>query len=104
MSKQIIITFIIAIVLIVIAILFQTTPLKNNLPFPSDNYGGCVLGGCSGITCYDPEMGGGFSTCEALPEYQCYNSTNSRCERQSTGVCGWTQTSQLRQCIQSFRQ
>ncbi len=58
----------------------------------------CYVGGCSGQICSDqPDM---VSTCEYREAYGCYKSTGAKCERQSTGQCGWTQTTELAQCIQ----
>ena len=58
--------------------------------------GDCVLSGCSSQLCVNPgkEM---VTTCEFRAEYACY--TSARCERQSSGVCGWTPTAQLRACL-----
>jgi len=58
--------------------------------------GGCFIGGCSSQICSDqPDVA---STCEYRAEYGCYQS--ARCERQTNGSCGWTQTSALTQCLQ----
>jgi hypothetical protein len=57
--------------------------------------GGCFIGGCSSQICSDqPDA---VSTCEYRSEYGCYKS--ARCERQTNGSCGWTQTSTLTQCL-----
>jgi len=58
--------------------------------------GGCHIGGCSGQLCTDREDVN--TTCEYLPEYACYG--NAVCDRQSNGLCGWTQTSELAACLQ----
>ena len=55
----------------------------------------CYVGGCSGQICSDEE--GVISTCEWRPEYACYQS--ARCEVQTDGACGWTQTSELQACL-----
>ncbi len=57
----------------------------------------CVVGGCSGQTCYEEGGPGGISTCEWRPQYACYRS--ARCERQRGGACGWTQTPELQACL-----
>lgn len=54
----------------------------------------CVVTGCSGQVCADEEI---MTTCEYKEEYACYKST--RCERQLSGKCGWTDTSALRACL-----
>src|SRR3989344_2754263 len=43
--------------------------------------------------------GGGMSTCEFRPEYGCYKEAS--CEPQANGECGWTQSNELRQCLQN---
>ena len=60
----------------------------------------CFVGGCSGQICSD--QAGMMSTCEYREEYACYQ--NARCERQPSGLCGWTQTSELSACISSSAQ
>lgn len=57
---------------------------------------GCKIGGCSGQLCVE-EGDSGTSTCEFLVEYGCYKTAT--CERQLDGRCGWTQTSELKQCL-----
>jgi predicted secreted protein len=58
--------------------------------------GECKVGGCSSQICADREL---FSTCEFMPEYACYQG--AECKRQADGLCGWTQTSALMQCLTS---
>lgn len=60
----------------------------------------CSVGGCSGQLCVGPGDPG-VSTCEWLPEYACYRSAS--CEAQAGGRCGWTQTDELRRCIEEAR-
>ena len=57
--------------------------------------GGCFVGGCSGQICSDQE--GVITTCEYREEYACYKS--ARCERQTSGRCGWTETPELAICL-----
>jgi hypothetical protein len=70
-------------------------------PDESDNggliVGGCFVGGCSSQIC--SEEPDAMSTCEWREEYQCYQG--ARCERQTDGKCGWTQTAELVQCLSS---
>lgn len=69
----------------------QTTPVVNN---PS---GQCYIGGCSAQLCTDqPDVA---STCEYTATYACYKS--AKCERQVSGLCGWTQTPQLAACLRN---
>ncbi|OGZ69030.1 MAG: hypothetical protein A3D35_02755 [Candidatus Staskawiczbacteria bacterium RIFCSPHIGHO2_02_FULL_34_9] len=60
---------------------------------------GCYIGGCSSQICSDQEDV--VSTCEYREEYACYK--NAKCERQNDGKCGWTQTDQLTQCLNSAK-
>ena len=57
--------------------------------------GKCFIGGCSAEVCSD--QGGMVSTCEYREEYACYKTAT--CERQSSGQCGWTETSELNSCL-----
>jgi hypothetical protein len=54
----------------------------------------CRPTGCSGQICSDEDI---VSTCEYKPEYACYKT--AKCERQTTGECGWTETPVLAACI-----
>ncbi|HRH25552.1 MAG TPA: hypothetical protein PLD99_01185 [Parcubacteria group bacterium] len=56
---------------------------------------GCFVAGCSSQICSDKEEM--VSTCEFRAEYACYRS--AKCERQASGQCGWTDTSELRMCL-----
>lgn len=64
--------------------------------------GSCIVGGCNGNICYDSDSGTGNSNCMPVPSMVCYKSAT--CERQNTGKCGWTQTSQLQQCLDSHKE
>lgn len=55
----------------------------------------CIVTGCSGQICSDEEV---FTTCEYLPEYDCYRS--ALCERQADGKCGWTMSDELVSCLE----
>ena len=54
----------------------------------------CFKTGCSGQVCSDEEV---ITTCEWRAEYECYKA--ARCERQSNGKCGFTETPELRRCL-----
>jgi hypothetical protein len=54
----------------------------------------CVVTGCSSHICAESSV---ISTCEWKTEYGCYR--DATCETQSTGKCGWTQTTELLACI-----
>jgi eight-cysteine-cluster-containing protein len=55
----------------------------------------CKRVGCSRHICSDRDDI--ITTCEYRDEYACLKL--SRCERQSDGQCGWTQTKEYQQCI-----
>jgi len=75
-----------------------TTPVEPAPQPPTKD--GCMVGGCSGQLCGDvTEMEGLVSTCEFRAEYACYKQ--SRCERQASGKCAWTQTKELMACLAS---
>ena len=54
----------------------------------------CKKTGCSGQVCSDEEV---VTTCEYRPEYECYKK--AKCERQTNGECGFTQTPELTSCL-----
>lgn len=56
---------------------------------------GCFIGGCSSQICSDqPDIA---SSCEYKSEYACYQKAT--CEKQVSGKCGWTETSNLKSCL-----
>ena len=54
----------------------------------------CRPSGCSGQICSDKSM---ISTCEFRPSYACYRGAT--CTRQANGMCGWTMTDSLKDCL-----
>lgn len=57
--------------------------------------GPCYVGGCSWEVCSgQPNV---VSNCIYREEFACYKT--AKCERQSNGICGWTDTASLRACI-----
>ena len=54
----------------------------------------CNPTGCGGQVCSDEDL---ITTCEYLPEYSCYK--DAVCERQATNECGWTDTPELKACL-----
>jgi hypothetical protein len=67
----------------------------ENIVPPAD---GCKLAGCRGTVCVDASsMTPLTSSCDLPREYQCYR--HAKCERQPTGKCDWTPTSQLTACL-----
>ena len=63
--------------------------------------GGCVIGGCSSRLCAEESEGNIVSTCEYREEYACFKT--AKCEKQSSGKCGWSETEELNKCLQDKR-
>lgn len=58
----------------------------------------CYVAGCSGTACTeDPDIS---TSCEWREEYACYRSAT--CELQADGACGWTDTPELRECLETM--
>jgi hypothetical protein len=71
---------------------------EGDEPKPQIVRDGCVVGGCSAQLCGEAIDGDYLvSTCEYRAQYACYQVAT--CERQSDGVCGWTKTPELTQCL-----
>jgi hypothetical protein len=60
--------------------------------------GQCIKTGSFGEMCSDREQ---MTPNMWLNVYACYWS--SKCERQSNGQCGWTQTNELNLCVELFK-
>jgi len=67
-------------------------------PPPGDGATRCIVTGCSGQICADTAID---TTCEWLPEYECYRTAT--CATQSDGACGWTHTPDLDACLARYR-
>jgi hypothetical protein len=61
--------------------------------------GPCYIGGCSAQVCSGQKDVA--SNCEFRPEYACFKAAT--CERQATGVCGWTETAELTTCLSNAK-
>lgn len=70
---------------------FTLTVEKGSAPVAAK----CYVGGCSSEICSDQP--GMASTCIYTASYVCYQT--ARCERQTNGSCGWTQTATLTACL-----
>jgi len=70
----------------------QASPVGNN--------GACRPTGCSGQVCSDEDV---ITTCEFRAVYACYKKPFTVCERQSSGKCGWTETDELKRCLEDKR-
>lgn len=55
---------------------------------------GCVITGCNHERCEETPK---ETSCGYKTAYACYGI--ARCERQSSGRCGWTDTQDLKDCI-----
>ncbi len=72
------------------------TPTKPvEIPKKPVSTASCFVGGCSGQICSDQKDI--VSTCEYRAEYACYKT--AKCERQTSGQCGWTKTPALKACL-----
>ena len=70
-------------------------PFISPSPMTTDKK--CIVGGCSGEICQSSDEPPAVSICLYNPSYACYKS--ARCQVQENGICGWTPTLQLSQCI-----
>ncbi len=98
-------------VLVVVGVFVRDVPRQKALstatasfsiaPHPSPTVssisGACVVSGCSSQVCSDDVV---ITTCEWRQDFICYR--NAKCERQSDGRCGWTQTPELTSCLFQF--
>lgn len=75
----------------------SSLPIEEPETFPEPQ-AACVVGGCSSQMCVE-EGDPGMSTCEYRAEYACYRE--AVCERQTSGMCGWTQSSELTACLEN---
>ncbi len=78
--------------------IMPTTPIIPTTP-PVVSENTCVIGGCSDQICQDASEEPAMTTCEFRPEYACYRS--AKCERQTSGKCGWTETPILTSCLKN---
>lgn len=68
--------------------------ILSSFKFLNQKAADCKVIGCSGQICSDQEI---ITTCEWIEAYACYQT--AKCERQSDGKCGWTQTADLTRCL-----
>ena len=74
-------------------------------PSPTESVGstqryigeGCKVGGCSSELCLNEDSEDIYSICIYSPTYECYKT--ARCEKQANGKCGWSQTEELKACL-----
>lgn len=72
------------------------SPLSPTLPASS----GCKVGGCSSELCLDASAPDRASICVYKDEFACYKT--AKCEKQSNGLCDWTQTPELKSCLGKY--
>lgn len=74
---------------------FANCPVTNvNNGATNSAANGCIVTGCGGTVCSDQQA---ITDCLARPTDSCYDS--ALCERQASGVCGWTLTAKLQSCL-----
>jgi eight-cysteine-cluster-containing protein len=70
----------------------------TQLPGEGLTANGCAVAGCSGQLCVSADEASTIiTTCEYRAEYTCYREAS--CEPQADGMCGWTETPELTQCL-----
>ncbi len=60
----------------------------------------CIKGGCSGTICQSKDAPPVFTTCEYVPEYDCYKGIECRCV---DGKCDWGKTEEFDKCVEEAR-
>lgn len=69
-------------------------------PSPTLTSNGCKVGGCNSEVCAKANEVDQIATdCLWEEKYACYR--NARCERQTNGVCDWTQDEELTTCLKT---
>ena len=85
----------------------NSVEVKKNDPYNRYISADCKISvGCNGpINCVDKNFDDNISitTCEYLPEYACYKINTIKCEKQISGKCGWTNSPELKSCIDTAR-
>jgi hypothetical protein len=89
--------WILAVLVVMAVVLAVKLEMKKTMPEAVKE---CVRGGCSGQLCVEAGGDEGISTCEWKDEYQCYQK--AKCVRQLNGKCGFTQDTELQQCLSKF--
>lgn len=79
-------------------------PPEDTTPTPPSSQqfvgAGCKLGGCNSEICQNEDEETMASPCVIVPGFGCYKT--GRCEKQTDGQCGWTQTQELQSCLEKF--
>lgn len=96
----------------------KTTPKQKPTPIPTSiptfvpeitlspqptsiSKNGCRVGGCNGELCLDENNEARNAICVEPPWHHCFHTAT--CERQTDGLCAWTQTAELKDCLNKFR-
>ncbi len=58
----------------------------------------CRIGGCSGEICEADNGSPAVGICIWSEQFACYKT--AKCEEQADGKCGWTQTPELKKCLE----
>lgn len=61
----------------------------------------CLKGGCSSTICQSRDAPPVFTTCEYLPEYDCYKGIECGCVN---GKCDWGKTVEFDKCVSKARE
>lgn len=105
MTKKIIFASLIIILLIIIGCTTTTiSPPEKQPTKPTEidctTNSDCVIGGCSGTLCH--KKGENIlTTCEYLPEYDCYRLINCGCVNNK---CEWEKTAVFEKCLQDKKE
>lgn len=83
---------------ILIVVLIAVAALGGGFFIYQPSGSGCRPTGCSGQVCSDEDV---ITTCEYRAEYACYK--NAKCERQADGKCGWSETDELKKCLEEAK-
>ena len=79
----------------------QPTPTKSAGATQGYIGEGCKVGGCSSELCLNEDSEDIYSICIYSPTYECYKT--ARCEKQANGKCDWSQTEELKACLDGKR-
>ena len=96
----------------------QTTPKQGLAPTPTSiptfvpevtpspkptsiSKNGCIVWGCNGELCIDEDRERFDTICLELPWHKCFRTAT--CERQTDGRCAFTQTPELKDCLNKFK-
>ena len=62
---------------------------------------GCIVWGCNGELCIDEDSERFDTICVERPWHKCLRTAT--CKRQTDGHCAWTQTPELKDCLNKFK-